>query len=52
MQLFLGSDDFAALGEELDALLDRELPAKFHGYPVRFPFPWDAPARHRRCCGS
>jgi hypothetical protein len=46
MQVFLGSADFLARGAELDALLDRELPVEFRGYPVRFSFPSDAPARH------
>jgi hypothetical protein len=46
MQVFLGSDDFTAAAEELDARLDQELPAEFRGYPVRFCFPWNAPARH------
>ncbi len=46
MQLFLGSEDSAARARELDALLDRELPREFRGYPVRFAFPSDALARH------
>ena len=46
MQVFLGTEDFRARADDLDALLDRELPADFHGYPVRFSFPSDAPARH------
>ncbi|WNV86389.1 DUF4037 domain-containing protein [Umezawaea sp. Da 62-37] len=46
LQLFLGPDDFAARADDLDALLDRELPVEFRGYPVRFPFPAGAPARH------
>jgi hypothetical protein len=46
MQLFLGSKDFLARVGDLDALLDRELPVEFRGYPVRFAFPSDAPARH------
>jgi hypothetical protein len=46
MQIFLGNDDFRAHAEELDALLERELPRTFHDYPVRFPFSDGAPARH------
>jgi hypothetical protein len=46
MQVFLSGDGFRAHGDELGALLDRELPETFCGYPVRFPFPDDAPARH------
>ena len=46
MQLFLGRNEFLARANELDALLDHELPAEFRGYPVRFAFPSDAPARH------
>ncbi|MCS7475515.1 DUF4037 domain-containing protein [Umezawaea endophytica] len=46
LQLFLGGEDSAARAADLDALLDRELPAEFRGYPVRFAFPSDAPARH------
>ena len=38
MQLFLSSDDFLARVDDLDALLDRELPVEFRGYPVRFAF--------------
>jgi hypothetical protein len=46
LQLFLGGDDFHTRVDELDALLDRELPVEFRGYPVRFAFPSGAPARH------
>ncbi|EMD26490.1 hypothetical protein C791_3334 [Amycolatopsis azurea DSM 43854] len=46
MQLFLGSADFLARRDDLDALLDRELPVEFRGHPVRFAFPPDAPSRH------
>jgi hypothetical protein len=46
MQLFLGRDDLLARANDLDAVLDHELPAEFRGYPVRFAFPSDAPARH------
>jgi hypothetical protein len=46
MQVFLGTEDFRARAEELDALLDRELPEQYSGYPVRFPFPQGAPPRH------
>jgi hypothetical protein len=47
MQVFLGGEDFRARAGDLDALLDRELPLEFRGYPVRFAFPSDAPARHQ-----
>lgn len=46
MQVFLGSEDFRARAGDLDALLGRELPAGFRGYPVRFSFPDGALARH------
>jgi hypothetical protein len=46
LQVFLGSEDFRARADELDALLDRELPDEFGGYPVRFAFPDGAPPRH------
>lgn len=46
MQVFLGAEDFRERAGALDALLDRELPVEFRGYPVRFAFPADAPARH------
>ncbi|HWO61563.1 MAG TPA: DUF4037 domain-containing protein [Umezawaea sp.] len=46
LQVFLGGDDFRARGADLDELLDRELPVEFRGYPVRFAFPADVPARH------
>jgi len=46
MQVFLGSGDFRARAEKLDALLDRELPEEHRGYPVRFVFPDGAPSRH------
>jgi uncharacterized protein DUF4037 len=46
LQVFLNGDDFRTRADDLDALLDRELPAEFRGYPVRFAFPSDAPARH------
>ncbi|WUW19241.1 DUF4037 domain-containing protein [Streptomyces sp. NBC_01465] len=46
LQVFLSSRDFRAHADELDALLARELPQSFRGYPVRFPFPDNAPARH------
>lgn len=46
MQVFLSSDDFRTHADALDAQLDRELPQTFRGYPVRFPFPDNAPARH------
>ncbi|HEY0804982.1 MAG TPA: hypothetical protein VGD84_07960, partial [Pseudonocardiaceae bacterium] len=46
MQVFLDSADFHTHAEQLDARLDRELPAEFHGYPYRFARPDDAPVRH------
>ena len=46
LQIFLAGKDFAARGETLDELLDRELPREFGGHPVRFPFPDGAPPRH------
>jgi hypothetical protein len=39
-------NDFLARVDDLDAVLDRELPAEFRGYPVRFAFPSGAPVRH------
>ncbi len=47
VQLFLGSEDFGARAADLDALLDRALPAAFRGYPVRFPLLDGADARHQ-----
>ncbi len=46
LQVFLGGEDFRAGAEELDTLLDRELPEAHRGYPVRFPFPNGTPPRH------
>ena len=46
LQLFLGDDDFRARAEGLDALLARELPREFRGYPVRFAYPFGTPDRH------
>jgi hypothetical protein len=46
MQVFLGAQDFHERGQSLDTLLDRELPAEFRGYPVRFSFPAGEPDRH------
>lgn len=46
VRIFLDSEDFQAHARQLDARLDHELPARFRGYPVRFPFPDDTPARH------
>jgi len=46
VQVFLDTDDFRARAEGLDALLDRELPEYFRGYPVRFAFPFGTPDRH------
>ncbi|NUR58395.1 MAG: DUF4037 domain-containing protein [Catenulispora sp.] len=46
LTVFLASRDFDTHAQQLDALLDRELPEQFRGYPVRFPFPDDTPARH------
>ena len=46
LQIFLSGADVAARAEALDAVLDRELPQEFGGFPVRFPFPDGAPPRH------
>lgn len=46
LQVFLDSVDFHARADDLDALLDLELPAEFRGYPVRFAFPSGTPSRH------
>jgi hypothetical protein len=35
MQLFLSNKDFLAHADELDAMLDRELPVEFRGYTSR-----------------
>ena len=46
VQVFLRAED-AGLSGELGAVLDRELPAEFAGYPVRFaPADTDQPPRH------
>ena len=46
MQVFLASEDFHARADKLDALLDRELPVEFRGYPVRFAVPDGTQDRH------
>jgi hypothetical protein len=46
LQIFLGSNDFRTHAEPLAARLDRELPERFGGYPIRFRSPDDAPVRH------
>ncbi|MFJ2241814.1 DUF4037 domain-containing protein [Streptomyces sp. NPDC087859] len=46
VQVFLADEDFQALAQQLEADLDLQLPAQFHGYPVRFSFPDDTPPRH------
>jgi uncharacterized protein DUF4037 len=46
VQVFLADDDFHSLAQQLEADLDRRLPAQFHGYPVRFAFPDGTPPRH------
>ena len=46
LEIFLDSDDCHTHAEQLDALLERTLPDRFRGYPVRYPRPDDAPARH------
>jgi hypothetical protein len=46
VQVYLAGADARARAGELAALLDRELPAQFHGHPVRFAFPAGTPARH------
>ena len=44
--VFLDDEVLGKRGDELVALLDRELPAEFLGYPVRFAYPPDTPPRH------
>lgn len=44
--LFLGDDDHRTHAAELAARLDRELPERFLGHPVRFAYPPGTPARH------
>jgi len=46
LQVFLAGADYREHAAALDALLERELPATFRGYPVRFSFPDGAPPRH------
>lgn len=46
LQVFLNGKDFRDRAAELDALLDRELPVEFRGYPVRFALPENTPPRH------
>ncbi len=46
LQIFLNSNDFRTHAERLAARLDRELPERFGGYPIRFRSPDDAPVRH------
>ena len=46
MQVFLGSEDFRARVQDLDAVLDQQLPETFRGHPVRFVYPDGAPPRH------
>ena len=46
LQVFLAGEDFQARAGDLEAELDRRLPVRFRGYPVRFPFPDGTPARH------
>lgn len=46
LQVFLAVEDFQARAQRLEADLDRRLPARFRGYPVRFSFPDGAPVRH------
>lgn len=46
LQVFLSGEDFQARAQHLEAELDRQLPAQFRGYPVRFSFPDGTPARH------
>ena len=36
LQIFLNSNDFRTHAERLAARLDRELPERFGGYPIRF----------------
>jgi hypothetical protein len=46
LQVFLADEDCHDHAASLDTLLERELPAEFRGYPVRFAFPHGTPARH------
>jgi len=46
LQVFLDGDDVRARAEGLDALLERELPQEFRGYPVRFGYPFGTGDRH------
>jgi uncharacterized protein DUF4037 len=47
LRVFLDTEDCHAHAPRWDALLDRELPARFRGYPVRFAVPDDTPVRHQ-----
>ncbi|HEY3868643.1 MAG TPA: DUF4037 domain-containing protein [Actinocrinis sp.] len=44
--VLLDDDAFGERGDEIVATLDRELPDRFLGYPVRFPYPPGTPPRH------
>ncbi|MCD9879546.1 hypothetical protein [Streptomyces guryensis] len=46
LQVFLAGEDVRARVRLLEADLDRRLPTRFLGCPVRFSFPDGAPARH------
>ncbi|MFF0724476.1 DUF4037 domain-containing protein [Streptomyces sp. NPDC004134] len=46
LQVFLAPADHRAHAAALTALLDRELPERFGGYPVRFAFPDGTAPRH------
>lgn len=46
LQVFLTGEDYHQHAAVLDRLLERELPAQFRGYPVRFAFPDGSSPRH------
>ena len=46
LQIFLAGEDYHEHAASLDALLERELPQEFAGYPVRFAFPDGTPPHH------
>ena len=46
LQVFLDSEHHRARAEGLEALLERELPQEFRGFPVRFAYPFGTPDRH------
>ena len=46
LMVFLAAEDHQRQAASLDALLERELPVRFGGYPVRFAFPHGTRDRH------